>query len=735
MKKTASIMLLLAVLSLNLTGCATVDDVKNSESDASKNEEISSSIIPTVLAGTFAEWREDEISYTASVDPYTVEIPSENPMEGNVTIYEGQYVSPEAVELLNKNAFVIDHSYNYDEYFNIYEENRYEEQANFVTTDSALHTYHLFFNYLLKSLEENELYDVAFNLSQKMTEESAKQYELLKGTALEAAAIRNLAYFSVAEKILNKDAEINPAVKDLVENELKLIEAHKGIAESGILGTEGEPYKEDYSQYIPRGHYTSSEKLKTYFNAVMWYGRMTFRLSNEDETKSALLVVAILNENEDLLKNWEKIYEPINFFVGEPDDLSFYEYISAAGEVYGDLTVDKLKEAEAKLAEFLAVAENLRPPKINSMPIFAKDEDREGEIKGFRFLGQRSTVDAMIFQKLIYRDVLENSNGDQRMLPKGLDIAATFGSDQAYEILDAEGDTDYKNYKENMQKLKAFLTEMPQENWGSNLYWGWMNALRTFTKKYGEGYPSFMTNDAWKKKELVTFLGSWTELKHDTILYAKQVYAELGGGPGFEKKDDRGYVEPNPELYNRMKSLTQLTIDGLDNREILSGQNKEQLEKLVEMFEILREISIKELENETLTDDEYEFIRSYGGSLEHFWSETLSAEDKAKDKKEFLNSHPAAIVADVATDPNGTVLEEGVGSIKKIMVVFPIDGELHLGTGGVFSHYEFPWPMEDRLTDEKWRGILYPYDSEPYEIGEFNPEIAPWQREFTLTYY
>jgi len=26
--------------------------------------------------------------------------------------------------------------------------------------------------------------------------------------------------------------------------------------------------------------------------------------------------------------------------------------------------------------------------------------------------------------------------------------------------------------------------------------------------------------------------------------------------------------------------------------------------------------------------------------------------------------------------------------------------------GGVFSYYEFPWPMSDRLTDETWREML-----------------------------
>ena len=51
---------------------------------------------------------------------------------------------------------------------------------------------------------------------------------------------------------------------------------------------------EDYSQYIPRGHYTRSEELKKYFKAMMWYGRLTFRLLDDFETRRALLLIQAL---------------------------------------------------------------------------------------------------------------------------------------------------------------------------------------------------------------------------------------------------------------------------------------------------------------------------------------------------------------------------------------------------------------------------------------------------------
>ena len=59
--------------------------------------------------------------------------------------------------------------------------------------------------------------------------------------------------------------------------------------------------------------------------------------------------------------------------------------------------------------------------------------------------------------------------------------------------------------------------------WSASLYAGWLDTLRPLLEVKGEGYPVFMQNEEWVKKDLECFAGSYTELKHDTILYAKQV--------------------------------------------------------------------------------------------------------------------------------------------------------------------------------------------------------------------
>ena len=688
---------------------------------------------PTIaFASKFAIYEEVPVNINPSILAYSVDKNLENVInKDNFTF------SDSAKNLLVQNAFVVQPSY-HDEFFPLYERNRYNYTPNFITTDSMLHNYHLMFDFLLKQLEEQSLTTELKQLNTSMLAEASNQYDALKGTEWENSAKRNMGFFAVGSKLLDPTVIIPPAVENEVNQELAFIEAHQGISASPVMNIGSEPgmmidtpqgplplevLLEDYSQYIPRGHYDRTESLKAYFKSMMWYGRLTFRMKNDDEIKSALLITSALSKLDNQ-NSWNKIYEPVNFFVGKSDDITYYQFKDLAEEVFGnDLTFQIVSTDKNKLASFIDATKTLEPPQINSMPIFEASiqADREEEIKGFRFMGQRFTIDAAIFQQLIYREVGDKTSSCQeyrpeetgctsgaRCLPKGLDISVALGSSEALDILTNQGETQYACYLDNMSKMQSYISELPVDSWTQNLYWGWLYQLRPLTNEKSSGYPSFMQNLAWIRKDLNTFLGSWTELKHDTILYAKQVYAELGGrGP--EKTDDRGYVEPNPYVYARLASLLKMTSEGLETRALLTDSMKENLSKMEQLAMSLKIISEKELNNESLTDAEYELIRSYGGQLEHFWLEINKDEPQFKEstsQRDFLNKNPAAIIADVATDPNGQVLEEGTGKISEIYVVFPIDGELKIAKGGIYSYYEFTWPMSDRLTDEKWREML-----------------------------
>ncbi|HML37179.1 MAG TPA: DUF3160 domain-containing protein [Bacillota bacterium] len=711
-KRTSLVCLSLAaalLLPTGLTGCK------------SKGETDQSAGTPKTEAVVFAPYHEVPVSVKPSVKPYQTAADL-----SNITNKDRFELSTEAQKLLVKNNFVVVPS-PAREFFSIYEINRYDTIPNFITTDAMLHNYHLYYSHLLRMLEKESLRNELDALTKSMLAKSQDQYKALNGTDWENAARRNVAFFAVAARLLDSKAEIPSFVIGRVNGELKLIADHQetffpspvmnmGNTDAGPV----EALKEDYTQYQPRGHYTKSDELKTYFQSMMWYGRMTFRVDNEDETKSAVLATLLLSGQEDY-DRWNRIYEPTNFFVGKSDDLGLIQYHQVLKNIYGGIPSLKTLSGDAdKWDACRACIEKLEPPALNSMPIFDANTqpDREEVITGFRFMGQRFTPDASIFQRLIYREVGENGAGQRRMLPKGLDIPAAIGSKEAYSILKEMGETDYLNYPGNMEKLQKDIASLDTGIWTQNLYWTWLHTLTPLTEAKGEGYPSFMRNPAWSCKQLQTYLGSWTELKHDTILYAKQVYAEMGGGD--MEQDDRGYVEPNPVVYARLASLTRMTVDGLQSRGLLKEGEAASLERMEELALNLKEISEKELAREPLSNEDYELIRSFGGQLEHFWMEALA--DEGVDHPSAVMENPAALIADVATDPTGQVLEEGTGLISHIYAVVPVDGTLRIAKGAVYSYYEFPWPANDRLTDEKWKEML---DSEKTPAPPF------WTQTFT----
>lgn len=710
--KGVSLLLIMLMLAALLAGCSG----KESANDFFVDDKVT-------LAAEFAPYTVVPVDEQPSLPAYKVETDLSNVENSSRFRFNA-----EAQARMAENGFVVIPAMHV-EYFLLYEANRYDNVPNFITTDAMLHNYHLYFQHLLKTVERDKLIPELKELNAGMMSLSNEQYRVLQDSAWENAALRNLAFFTVGSCLLDSQTQIPSEVKDVVEAELRLINDHKTTAVSPLMSMGSKPdimesLKEDYTQYIPRGHYSFSDELKNYFKTMMWYGRMTFRAKDEDETRSAALITMALHDGK-VQTPWAGIYDTTEFFVGSSDDPGFEQYAQVLQKVYGQkLSLKDISQDDSKWQIFLTEIRKIEGPAINSIPIFDAgiQPDRAGEISGFRFMGQRYTVDADIFQRLIYREVGENSAGEKRVLPKGLDIPAAFGSSEANQILKGLGEYQYERYPENMDKMQQYLAGLKEGSWHQNLYWNWMHTLRLLTRQVPDGYPSFMLNQAWARKELNTFLSSWTELKHDTILYTKQNYAEMGGG-GMEEIDDRGYVEPNPHLYARLAALAAMTRDGLQSRNLLDERDAENLNRMEELALQLKTISEKELKGESLTEEEYELIRSFGGQLEHFWLEALRDQAQDGGRSMLLINNRAPLVADVATAPPSTVLEEATGYINYIFAIVPVEGKLRIAKGGVFSYYEFPWPAEDRLTDEKWWEML---------DDRQTPELPAWTDSFMV---
>ncbi|MCM1174434.1 MAG: DUF3160 domain-containing protein [Blautia sp.] len=657
---------------------------------------------------------------TADIAAPSVEAYAAEPDLSNVDNLWQFYLQDEFKARLAENGFVVWGEAGF-EFYEIYENNRYEQIASFVTVDSLMHTYHLYFAHLMKNVEKEYLYAYLTLLSRKMLESSAVQYELLKGSEWESAAMRCVAYFAVGASLLGDRVEIPDYAAETVRHELEAIGRAEGIKESELTGD-----YEDYSQYKPRGYYEGDARLERYFQAMMWYGRIHFAQENEELDRSALLISEAAAADEEIYGLWEAVYAVTSFFAGTSDDAGVCEYIPLMKEVYGeDMTPGSLIGTPEKFDRFHEMTAELAPPQINSILL----DDGESNVNtGFRFMGQRFTVDAAVMQKLIYSSVGENSAGEWRMLPEVLDMPAALGSDTALRILEENGAADYEGYSENMERLRTVLAADRETLWSASLYAGWLNTLRPLLEIKGEGYPVFMQGEEWAKKNLECFAGSFTELKHDTVLYSKQAMAEMGGG-WEQEPDDRGYVEPEPLVYARFENLAAATAEGLKEYGMLRADDEENLERLAELARRLYVISNKELREEALTEEEYELIRCYGGSIEHFWYETF--EEQIGEEGFCSRDCPAAVVVDIATDPDGQVLEAATGNPSDIYVLVKVDGRIKIARGSVYSFYQFAWPADDRLTDSDWRQMI---GAQIGDDGYYDTDTSIRQPEWTESY-
>lgn len=612
----------------------------------------------------------------------------------------------------------------YNEFYQVYESYRYSTTPVFITTDSTYHVYHLVFDKMLRDLERTSFIPLINELTTAMVESSLQQYDQLKGTSLEQAALRNLAYFAVAASLSGLQLDVPAEAQTLADQEIALMDSKSPISPSPIWTMGGETMDEqlleDYSQYIPRGHYTLSEELEKYFKTMMWYGRLTYRLNNKVETQRALLLIQAMRDAQTssgrtALELWQNVYDPTVFIVGKADDLSIYEYGAISDQIFGEQPELTAFADDGLMTQFTEAAKTLPAPQINSMWVYIW-QDRDEATQGFRFMGQRFTLDQYVFGQLIYRKV--GTLDTPRSLPKGLDVLAAMGSDEAYRLLDEMGETQYENYEAQMEKVKSEVSGLELDSWTQNLYWSWLYAMQPLFEVKGEQYPAFMQNQAWLHKDMATALSTWTELKHDTILYSKQVMAELGGGG--EEEPPHGYVEPNPEAFARLLSLALMTRSGLDERGMLDETTMANLDNLIDELQFLLDIAQKELNGGEITDDDYWRMSYYGGWLEAM---TIASADPAEaiDYRAYLEDQKSALVADVASG-FGYVLEEGVGYPTNILVVSP-EAPYHITVGGVYTYYEFILPADQRMTDETWRTTL--------ESGAA-PEMPEWTNSFII---
>jgi len=616
---------------------------------------------------------------TLVIEPYA------DPLGDVANLWMFGYTDGDRAKLANNQLLFLETGY--DQIYTLYDSEAYESSNEdefgdharpyFVTSDAVLETFYASFSALYANAERTVL-------SKALTEfcKSGVQAARLKKAPHDVETL-----FSVGLALLRP--ETLKGASPQVRTEVQRIEAASGREES-LFGQ-----KVDYSDFFIRGKYERDKDLKGFFRALKWFQAFSFTLGNEDERKDAAAILAVARDHK-VYPSLEKLYSFYGKMIGEP------RYRSP-------LNLKEIGQGELAGAR-------------SGLPWLSG-------VNEFRLIPPIYTLDAFIFDELITHTARKDTIGTKenpRTLPRGLDIMAALGSQEARRILvDELKEGTYANYERHLDRVAGLVKGYSRSVWDASLYQNWLDLMATLARD-PENAPPFMKTSAWRRKQLNTALGSWVNLRYETIAMVEQVSAEAGEG-GYEVLDvgrPRGYVEPNPDFFltldrafERLAKEFEATIADKELRRELAGRFSEHRAHL----KALEGIARKELAGKSLTNGEYDEILYIGRTVEHFMQ--LIASANGGDGQPLSNPEPVAKIVDVQKDSQGRGrLYEALGHPAEMDVVTPYFGRRQIAKGSIYSYHELI--SGKNLNSAKWRAMKHP---RPVWINKYygGRKIAP----------
>ena len=293
----------------------------------------------------------------------------------------------------------------------------------------------------------------------------------------------------------------------------------------------------------------------------------------------------------------------------------------------------------------------------------------------------------------------------ERMMPKGLDVVAALGNDLAGRMLEKEMKT--FPYAANMMTSQDYIKSLSDSTWNETVYNHWLNIIRELdvAKNSERHFPQVMKTQNWRLKQMQAQLASWSQLRHDTVLYAKQSFTVVS-----LCEYPTGYIEPYPEVYRKIGNLAKAMSSCIENSKAPAKLDFiiKFCAKIQDQLAILAE---KELNAQPFSADEEMFIkrtidiRGMGSGSPRYdgWYADLFLyrEDSYRWQPEIVDVHTNAVKNGISE-----CLQVGTGDANFIIAAIDNDGDITTYVGPAFSMiYEFIQSLNGdnkRLTDEDW---------------------------------
>ncbi|MBN2441082.1 MAG: DUF3160 domain-containing protein [Spirochaetales bacterium] len=432
---------------------------------------------------------DDTPSPTAVPEPTTTPLISDNYME--LTSFIPLNASEE--DKLRENGFIVLDSMREETFTHVYSG---IAKANtipaFLTVDSLLHVFHLTYAHMLETVELDFFYPSLRELLTGFETEVAIEYESITNKPFLKEACRRLLVFASVAKCLINGETVSSGLPEIAPEVNGYLNA---VYECSLV----EPYPgEDYTNYKPRSHYVNNPLLTCYFRANTWLERKKFNVNVQYDVTSASIMASLLTANPALHALYEKIDTLMSSLKNKTSGITPFQLESAMRDSFSTIY-------DADGYNLLELLENRS---LFQNKLFT---GIYGEKLYIQFLGEHKAIDTRIFE--------ETTTGEDRTLPKGLDVgAAVFNSQAAYEELNDDMIL-YPGFQSQIDFLKAEYDSLTNDDWTGSASNFWLYALRTLSEEISGNVPLFSQTGAWEREKLNTQLASWTELHSDSIYF------------------------------------------------------------------------------------------------------------------------------------------------------------------------------------------------------------------------
>ena len=617
---------------------------------------------------------------------------------------------------------------------------RYPYNTVYISSDLLLHIFHKVFDNELKYKEESELRKKVWEIAQvefkkyknKYIETTTKKlkniygflvsYEAIESSLLlpqdgllwkQTYSIKNPNDKEIREKVLSdlksKILFLPQETQKKLIDELNLIFKAEDIKVDPLIKyffpNDKEfrklNIKQDFTQFRPRGHYTSDSLLKTYFMWMKWLMREKFYFKSQNLAEASLILAKNLDNNE--LWKLKEIQNFVVKLIGGDDDVNVFDLRKFTKDNNLITDQDIINKFNKNIQNKLL---NLKEQKIistsySTSTVWKKTEKQaHDDTVGFAFFGEKFTIDSWIFDKLTAWSAEKEWQQKTKIttalvVPYILNNNSIAGKLTKVWLQENVPDTSIKNQKitNYLNIAKKLIQKVQYFNFTKNIYSQWLDTLNYVFVKTNGKKPYWENDSFYKLRKLLTYMWSYTELKHDTLLYVKQEYKGLW----WWSDDDpcvyipknlsvpKWYVEPDIDLIDKLIKLSDETNKFMKSYQFTS---------LTEKLKFLKQIALAEIKNQKISDKDFEKLRLID------FTNILTPNDfiwQALEKEERW-----AIIWDIFNSAGSGVLYEALWRPNLILMMIKDRNGSRVVLWPVYSYYEFYKPGK-RYTDEEWQ--------------------------------